>query len=55
MHATRLKYKHYNILSLVDCYLIALAKIKKISILTTDKYVKEVNEVSTIHLPIEER
>ncbi len=55
VYVARLKHKHYNTLSLADCYLITLAKIKKASILTTDKYVKEVNEVSTIHLPIERR
>ncbi len=51
--AAKLKLKHYNTLSLTDCYLIALAKLNKATIVTTDHSIKEVNEVSTVLLPIQ--
>ena len=45
--AAWLKLKHYDKLSLADCYLIALAKQLKSSIVTTDSRVKEVMEAPT--------
>ena len=50
--AAKLKLKYYNVLSLADCYLIALAKKNKATIITTDQNVRDVNEVPTILIPI---
>ena len=50
IRAAKLKLKHYNILSLADCYLIALAKQNGATIVTTDHNMKEVNEAPTILL-----
>jgi len=52
VRAARLKLNYYNVLSLADCYLIALAKKNKATIITTDQNVKNVNEVRTILIPI---
>ncbi len=52
LEAAKLKLKYYNILSLADCYLIALAKQNKATIITTDHNIKNVNEAPTILLPI---
>jgi len=52
INAAKLKLKYYNVLSLADCYLIALAKKNKAKVLTTDQDVKDVNEVPTILMPI---
>ena len=48
INAAKLKLKYYNILSLADCYLIALAKKNKAKVITTDQKIKDVNEVPTI-------
>ena len=50
--AAKLKLKYYNLLSLADCYLIALAKLYKATIITTDSRVKEVGEAPTILLEV---
>ena len=47
VEATRLKLKYHDKLSLADCYLIALAKQLKSSVVTTDSRVKEVMEAPT--------
>ncbi|RLI23386.1 DNA-binding protein [Candidatus Bathyarchaeota archaeon] len=47
VEAARLKLKYYDKLSLADCYLIALAKQLKSSVVTTDSRVKEVMEAPT--------
>ena len=52
VRAARLKLNYYNVLSLADCYFIALAKKNKATIITTDQNVKNVNEVRTILIPI---
>lgn len=52
IEAARLKLRHYNVISLVDCYLIALAKKVSATIVTTDRYVKNVAETPTILLPL---
>jgi len=52
INAARLKLKYYNTLSLADCYLIALAKRNKATIVTTDNNIKNVDEAPTILLPI---
>ena len=52
LEAAKLKLKYYNILSLADCYLIAMAKILKAIIVTTDGSIKNVDEASTILLTI---
>ena len=50
IRAAKLKLKYYDVLSLADCYLIALAKRNKATIVTTNHYIKEVNEAPTILL-----
>ncbi len=45
LEAAKLKLKHYNILSLADCYLIALAKKIRATVITTDTAVRQVKEV----------
>lgn len=50
--AAKLKLKYYNLLSLADCYLIALAKLYRATIITTDSRVKEVGEAPTILLEV---
>ena len=52
INAAKLKLKYYNVLSLADCYLIALAKKNKAKVITTDQDIKEVNEAPTILIPI---
>ena len=52
IEAAKLKLKYYNILSLADCYLIALAKRSKATIITTDHKVKETGEAPTTLLPL---
>ena len=52
INAAKLKLKYYNILSLAECYLIALAKKNKAKVITTDPDVRNVNEVPTILIPI---
>lgn len=52
LEAARLKLKHYNVLSLADCYLIALAKRYNSTIVTTDHEIKKVDEAPTILIPI---
>lgn len=47
VEAARLKFKLYNMLSLADCYLIALANQSTATIATTDRSVKDVNEAPT--------
>ncbi|MCD6095087.1 MAG: PIN domain-containing protein [Thermoprotei archaeon] len=48
--AAKLKLKYHSVLSLADCYLIALAKRYGAIIVTTDHNIKEVKEASTILL-----
>lgn len=48
LEAARLKHRYE--LSLADCYLIALARRKRATIITTDRGVKEVDEVPTVLL-----
>jgi len=50
LEAARLKHRYYGELSLADCYLIALAKEKRATIITTDRSVKKVGEVPAILL-----
>ena len=50
LEAAKLKHRYYKVLSLADCYLIALAKKKKATIVTTDKNVEEVKEAPTVLL-----
>lgn len=50
--AAKLKLKHYRVLSLADCYLIALAKTQGATVVTTDRNVKEAEEASTILLTV---
>jgi len=50
IRAAKLKLKYHNVLSLADCYLIALAKRYGAIIVTTDHNIKEVKEASTILL-----
>jgi len=45
LEAAKLKLKYYNVLSLADCYLIALAKRIKARVITTDPGVRECKEV----------
>jgi len=52
INAAKLKLKYYNVLSLADCYLIALAKKNKAKVITTDPDVRNVNEVPTILIPV---
>ncbi len=52
IEAAKLKLKYYKLLSLADCYLIALAKNLNATIITTDRDVKEVKEIPTILLEI---
>ena len=52
IEAAKLKLKYYKVLSLADCYLIALAKKRNATVVTTDSYVKNVAEVPTILLPL---
>ncbi len=52
LNASKIKLKYLKRLSLADSYLIALAKLKKATIVTTDHAVKEVNEVPTTLLPV---
>ena len=52
VEAARLKLKYYNVLSLADCYLIALARQSKATIITTDRSVKDVGEAPTILLSV---
>jgi len=52
VEAAKLKLKYYNVLSLADCYLIALAKRGKATVVTTDHNVKNVNEVPTTLIPM---
>jgi len=47
VEAARLKLKYYNVLSLADCYLIALGKRLRARVVTTDSRVRDVGEVST--------
>jgi len=47
VEAAKIKLKHYNLLSLADCYLIALAKRFKAKLATTDSNIKESGEVKT--------
>lgn len=54
LEASKLKLKHYNILSLADCYLIAVAKKLRAVIVTTDSMIKEVKEMPTILLKMEQ-
>jgi len=52
IEAAKLKLKHHAILSLADCYLMALAKRRDATIVTTDRYVKDVGEAPTVLLPL---
>ncbi len=51
--AAKLKLKYYNTLSLADCYLIALAKRSRATIVTTDRSIRSVNEAPTTLLAIQ--
>ena len=53
IEAAKLKLKYYNILSLADSYLIALAKRNRATIVTTDRDIKNVGEVPTTLLPVQ--
>jgi len=52
LNAAKIKLKHIKTLSLADSYLIALANQLKATIITTDKNIKNVNEVPTTLLAI---
>ncbi len=45
IEAAKLKLKYYNLLSLADCYLIALAKKIRARVVTTDHDIKACKEV----------
>ncbi len=45
VEAAKLKLKYYNVLSLADCYLIALAKRNRATVVTTDHNIKDIGEV----------
>ena len=53
IEAAKLKLKYYNTLSLADCYLIALAKRSRATIVTTDRSIRNVNEAPTTLLAIQ--
>jgi len=53
IEASKLKLKYYNTLSLADCYLIALAKQNKATIVTTDQNIKKAGEAPTTLIPIQ--
>ncbi len=53
IEAAKLKLKYYNTLSLADCYLIALAKRSRATIVTTDRSIRSVDEVPTTLLAIQ--
>lgn len=50
--AAKLKLRYYNTLSLADCYLLALAKRRKATVVTTDKALKSVEGVNVVVLPL---
>ena len=52
IEAAKLKLRHYNVLSLADCYLIALAKKRNATIVTTDSYVKNIARIPTVLLSL---
>ncbi len=52
LEAARLKFKHHKVLSLADCYLIALAKQRGAKIITTDTAVRGVREVKAVLLKL---
>ncbi len=53
IEAAKLKLKYYNTLSLADCYLIALAKQSRATIVTTDRSIRNVDEAPTTLLAIQ--
>ena len=53
IEAAKLKLKYYNTLSLADCYLIALAKRSRATIVTTDRSIRSVDEAPTALLAIQ--
>ncbi len=53
IEAAKLKLKYYNVLSLADCYLIALAKQRKAVIITMDQNIKSVDETPVTLLQIQ--
>ena len=50
VEAARLKLRYYKMLSLADCYLVALARKKKAYIITTDEDIKNVEGVYVVVL-----
>ena len=48
IEAAKLKLKYYSVLSLADCYLIALAKKSKATVVTTDPGIESVGIVPTV-------
>ncbi len=51
--AAELKLRHYEKLSLADCYLLALAGLVKGTVVTTDSRIEDVAEVPVVLLPLE--
>ena len=52
VEAARLKLRHYGRLSLADCYLLALAKLAKATVVTTDGAIEEVGEAPAVLLRV---
>lgn len=50
IEAARLKVKYYRILSLADCFLVALAKLHKADVLTCDPAIQDVEEVRAVYI-----
>ncbi len=47
-----LKLKHSGKLSLADCYLVALAKLRKATVVTADSSIREVAEAPVALIPL---
>jgi len=52
VEAARLKLKHAGKLSLADCYLVALAKLRKATVVTADSSIREVAEAPVALIPL---
>ncbi len=50
--AAKLKLRYYNRLSLADCYLLALARRKRATVVTTDQALKDVEDAHVVVLPL---
>ena len=52
VEAARLKLKHAGKLSLADCYLVALARLRKATVVTADSSIREVAETPIALIPL---